>query len=76
VRGVDVLSELLKPTSDTVRLRTARVDGFTAKAATVLLAGGTVTDVPYLSTYTPAVGHVVLLLQTTGGLLVIVGRVA
>jgi hypothetical protein len=76
VRGVDVLHELLKPSNDALRLRTARVDGFTSTTATVFLAGGTVTAVPYLSTYTPAVGHVVLLLQTTGGLLVIVGRVA
>lgn len=76
MRPTDALAQLLAKPSDAVRLRTARVDGFTSTTATITLAGGSVSGVPYLASYTPAVGNTVLLLQTTGGLLLIIGRVA
>lgn len=76
MRPTDALAELLAQPSDAVRLRTARVDGFSTGRATVYIGGGTVTDVPYLASYAPAVGNTVLVLQTTGGLLLIIGRVA
>jgi hypothetical protein len=76
MRSTDALAQLLARPGDALRLRTARVDGYTATSATITLAGGTVTDVPYLASYAPAVGNTVLLLQTTNGLLLIIGRVA
>jgi hypothetical protein len=76
VRPDDALAALLEPPADAVRLRTARIDGFTSTAATITLAGGSATDVRYLASYSPGVGHTVLVLQTNGGQLVIIGRVA
>lgn len=75
MRPTDALAVLLSRPSDSLRLRTARLDGFTSTTATITLAGGSVSNVPYLASYTPGVGHTVLLLQTTGGLLLIIGRV-
>lgn len=76
MRSLDALYQLIAPASNAVRLRTATVEGYTSTTATINLAGGSVSGVRYLSTYAPAVGHTVLVLQTTDGLLVIVGRTA
>lgn len=70
---LDMLSRILR--SDTVRLRTATIASFASNRATVTLAGATVTGVPYLSSYTPVVGHVVLMLQAANRH-VIIGKVA
>lgn len=76
MRSIDALFQLIAPAPNAVRLRTATVEGFTATSATINLAGGSVSGVQYLASYTPAVGHTVLVLQTTAGLLVILGRAA
>lgn len=76
MRSTDALAALLDQPGDVVRLRTARVDGFTSTSATITLAGGSVNSVPYLSSYSPAVGNTVLLLATKDGRLLIIGRVA
>jgi hypothetical protein len=76
MRSLDALYQLITPASNAVRLRTATVEAFTPTSATINLAGGSVAGVPYLSSYAPAVGHTVMVLQTTAGLLIIVGRAA
>jgi hypothetical protein len=76
MRSTDALAALLDQPGDVVRLRTARVDSYTSTAATITLAGGSLSGVPYLASYTPAVGNTVLLLATKDGRLLIIGRVA
>jgi hypothetical protein len=73
---LDVLSALLKPANDSVRVRTARLAAYTATSCSIDLAGSTVSGVPYLTSYAPAVGHAVVVLQTPGGLLIVLGRTA
>lgn len=76
MRAVDVLAQMFAPPNDSVRVRTARIAAFTSTSASIDLAGGTVSGVPYLTSYAPAVGHYVVVLQTPGGLLIILGRTA
>jgi hypothetical protein len=76
MRSLDALYQLIKPVPNAVRLRVATVEGFTSTTATIRLAGGSVSNVAYLSTYSPAVGHTVLVLQTNAGVLVVLGRTA
>lgn len=54
-----------------VSLRTATVSGSTATRCIITLGGGTVTNVPFLASYTPTVGDTVLVLQKPGQLLII-----
>lgn len=76
MQPADTLARLFGPASDNVRMRTATIAASTATSCTLNLAGGTVSGVPYLTTYTPVVGHTVVVLQTTAGLLVVIGRTA
>jgi hypothetical protein len=74
MRSLDALYQLIKPVPNAVRLRVATVEGFTSTSATINLAGGSVSGVQYLTGYSPAVGHTVLVLQTNVGVLVILGK--
>jgi hypothetical protein len=78
VQLVDALSDLLGRTDPgsekDLRLRTGVVEAATSRRATVALADATLTEVPFLTSYTPGTGDVVLLLQN-GSQLVILGRV-
>lgn len=76
MRAVDVLAQKLTPPNDSVRVRTARIAAFTATSCSIDLAGATVSGVPYLTSYAPTVGHTVVVLQTPGGLLIVLGRTA
>ncbi|MGZ0147133.1 hypothetical protein ACXJJ3_08685 [Kribbella sp. WER1] len=76
MRALDALYQLIAPIPNAVRLRTAKVEGFTSSSATINLAGGSVSGVSYLASYAPAVGHTVLVAQTNAGVLVILGRAA
>lgn len=55
----------------TVSLRTATVAGSTSNRCIITLGGGTLSDIPYLASYTPTVGDVVLVLQKPGQLLIL-----
>lgn len=72
----DTIADKTRGASQAVSLRTARVDSFGSGVATITLAGGSVTDVPYLSTYSPVVGNAVAVLQTEAGQLLILGKPA
>lgn len=74
MRAADVLHDLIKPDADSVQLRRATIAAFTATSATITLAGKNISGVRYLSGYAPAVGHKVYVIETTGGLLLILGR--
>lgn len=76
MRPVDALARLLKPSPDTVRLRAATIQSSALGLAVVSLAGQSVTDVPYLASYTPVVGNTVLMLQTGKGQFLILGTPA
>jgi hypothetical protein len=70
--AVDLLYQLFDRLSQrTTTLRTATVSGTTTNRCTISLAGGTLTNVPYLASYTPTVGDTVLVLQKTGQLLIL-----
>lgn len=58
-----------------VYVRTGTISAITGTTCTVSLAGASLTTVPRLTSYTPTVGHVVILLQS-GSQLVILGKVA
>jgi hypothetical protein len=73
VQLADALDDVLNRNGVPCRLRTATVDAWAASRATITLAGATVADVPCLDSYTPGIGHVVLLLQS-GSQLLIIGR--
>lgn len=73
---VDVLARMLQPANDSLRVRTARIAAYTSTSCSLDLAGSTVSGVPYLTSYAPAVGHYVVVLQTPGGLLIVLGRTA
>ena len=72
----DVLARLLQPANDSVRVRTARLAAYTSTSCSIDLAGSTVSGVPYLTSYAPVVGHTVVVLQTPGGVLIVLGRTA
>jgi urea transporter len=74
MRAVDALHQLITPPPDAVRLRTATLAASTATDCTITLAGASVSEVPYLASYTPGVGDVVLVLQTTAGVLIVLGK--
>lgn len=76
MRSLDQLYQLIRPVPNATRLRVATVEGFTSTSATINLAGGSVSGVQYLTSYSPGVGHTVLVLQTNAGVLVILGRTA
>lgn len=76
MRLADALALRLQRGATDVRLRTARLDAFTTGHAQITLAGASLTDVPYLASYSPTVGNTVLLLQTGGGQLLILGKAA
>lgn len=76
MRSLDALYQLIKPVPNAVRLRVAKIEGATSTSATINLAGGSVSGVQFLATYSPVVGDTVLVLQTNAGVLVILGRTA
>jgi exosome complex RNA-binding protein Rrp4 len=69
---VDTLADLPGPS---LRLRTATLASSTSGLATITLSEETITDVPYLASYAPAVGDIVQVLQTPSQLLIL-GRAA
>ena len=70
--AVDLLYQVIDRLAQRVTtLRTATVSGSTATRCIITLAGGTVSNVPYLASYTPTVGDTVLVLQKPGQLLII-----
>lgn len=69
-KPVDVLNAKFRRPSDAVRLRAGTVEAVAAGLVTVALAGGSV-EAPHLASYSPAVGDVVLLLQTSSQVLII-----
>lgn len=70
--AVDLLAKVIDQLAQrAVSLRTATVSGFTSTRCVITLAGGTIANVPMLSTYTPTVGDTVLVLQKPGQLLII-----
>lgn len=73
--ALDTLARLITPPSTALRMRTARVAAATSTRVTITLGGSNV-SVPFLSTYTPAVGDTVLVLQTEAGVLVVLGKTA
>jgi hypothetical protein len=76
VSAVDLLYQVIDRLAQrTTTLRTATVDGSTATRCTITLAGGTLTNVPYLTSYSPTVGDTVLVLQKPGQL-IIIGKAA
>lgn len=54
-----------------VTLRTGTVSGSTATTAVITIGGGSVSNVPFLASYTPTVGDNVIVLQTVNQLLII-----
>lgn len=75
-RGVDMLFAMIsKIDARAIGLRTATVSGYTATKAVITIGGASITDVRYLSTYSPTVGDQVQVLQKSGALLIL-GKVA
>lgn len=74
MRTVDALTDLIRPNA--LRLRAAVVVSFGSGKATITLAGGTVTDVPYLASYSPTATDKVIAIQTDDGQLLILGKPA
>lgn len=58
-----------------LRLRTATLASWTSGSATITLAEQAIPDVPYLASYSPAIGDVVHVLQLPNQLLIL-GRSA
>lgn len=73
-RAIDALYQLLTPPPDAVRLRTATVEAYGSTTCSIKLAGASISGVPFLAGYSPAVGHKALVLQTNAGVLVVLGR--
>lgn len=71
----DALSAALSG-AGSARLRTGTVAGSASSRITLTLAGATVPGVPYLSAYTPVIGDRVLVLQTDGGQMLVLGKPA
>jgi len=72
MHAADLLFQVIdRLASRMVTLRTATVSGSTSTRCVISLAGGTVTSVPYLASYTPTVGDTVLVLQKPGQLIII-----
>lgn len=70
--AVDLLHQVInKLAARAVNLRTATVTGSTATRCVITLGGGSVTSVPFLTSYTPTTGDTVLVLQKPGQLLII-----
>lgn len=70
--GLDLIHRILDGLARRmVTLRTATLSGATSTRATITLAGGTVSNVPMLASYTPTVGDNVIVLQSLGQLLII-----
>lgn len=70
--AVDMLWQVIDRLAQrAVQLRTATVSGATSTRCIINLAGGTITNVPFLASYTPVVGDTVLVLQKPGQLLII-----
>lgn len=70
--AVDALFQVIDRLAQrSTSLRTATVSGATSTRCILTLAGGTVSDVPFLASYTPTVGDTVLVLQKPGQLIVI-----
>lgn len=74
MRYIDQLYQLITPEKDAVRLRTAKVESFTSTRVSLTLVDTYIANVPYLASYSPAVGDTVLALQTTAGLLIVIGE--
>lgn len=75
-KGVDILYALINAIDQrAVTLRTATVASFTSTKCVITIGGGSITNVPYMASYSPTVGDKVQVLQKTG-LLLILGKVA
>lgn len=75
MRGIDAIFRLLDSLNRrAVSMRVGQISGATSTRAVVTLGGGSISEVPFLTSYTPVVGDNVILLQNLGQL-VIIGKV-